>query len=333
MNQVANRSANAVAALQGLKKGIANVKSTLVKKGGDPYLRLLKDGSWVYGQEDVEVEAGSAWAINPLSIMHGWVAWKRGEDVDNSGGPLDERMVPASQPKPAEHELPELSDKSGRWDQQYSFSMVCLTGADKGEQVLFKTNSVGGVALVDSILNAISAQLDDDPDNPVPVVVLDSESYKHKRYGQVATPIMDIKTWRALSDDLPDVQAELDEQAEAAPEPEPEPAKPAARRRNAGKAQASAADDDPELAALEAAIAAKKAGKTKPATKPVETEAQKRKRELQEQLAALEADDGDGDDGDGGDGDGDGDDGAVETTANATVAANQPIRRRRNATA
>lgn len=325
MNQVATRSAAAtnVAALQGLKKAIANVKSTLVKKGGDPFLRLLKDGTWVYGQEDTEVQAGSAWAINPMSIMHGWVAWERGDDADNSKGPEQDIMISASLPMPSLDSLPKLV-KAQKYEQQFSFSMVCLTGEDVGEQVLYKTASVGGVAAVDTILNAISAQLDADLDNPVPVVVLEVDSYPHKKYGKTYTPIFAIKTWRPLSDELPDVQAELDAQgAEQQAAAEPEPAKPARRRAGsvpptpAPTTAPQAADEDDELAALEAAIAAKKA-KLDAAKNgaglgdAIEDEKAKRRAELVAQLEAMGDDNPDGESKVGG-------------------AATAPMRRRRNA--
>jgi hypothetical protein len=306
MNQVATRSATAVAALQSLKKGIANVKATLVKKGGEPFLRLLKDGNWVYGQEDTEVQAGSAWAINPMSIMHGWVAWERGEEADNSKGPEQDIMVSAQMPMPSPDSLPKLV-RAQKYEQQFSFSMVCLTGEDKGEQVLYKTASVGGVAAVDTILNAISAQLDDDPENPVPVVLLEVDSYNHKKYKKTYTPVFSIKTWRPLSDELPDVQAELDAQeAEQPAAAEPEPAKPARRRAASVPATPTpaqqAADEDPELAALEAEIARRQAAKTAPAAAEAQTQAvdleaaakAKRRAELVAQLEAMGDDNPDG---------------------------------------
>lgn len=320
-NQVANAaSGGAIAALQGLKKGIANVKATLVKKGGDPFLRLLKDGTWVYGQEDTEVEAGSAWAINPLSIQHGWVAWERGEEADNSKGPEQEVMVPCSMTLPSLDTLPKLA-RAQRYDQQFAFTMVCLTGEDKGEQVLYKNASVGGVAMVDTILNAISSQLDDDPENPVPVVVLSSSYYQHKKHGKTYTPIMTIKMWKPLTDDLPTVEdlQDADETTDVQTQAE-QPAPEAKRTRKASVPTTKpAVDEDPELAALEAAIAAKKAAKDKAAQLTVDdgaAEKARRRAELQAQLDAMEAGEGE-DAGEAG--------GAAPETASA-----QPIRRRRN---
>lgn len=325
MNAVTRAAGTALGALSALKKNIANVQQTLVKKGGEPYLRLLKDGIWVYGADDVEVEQGSAWAVNPLSVMHGYSCWKRGTDpktkkeYTNEGGPLGEAMVSASFPMPLLDSLPDYSEQGGVWVQTFSVSLKCLTGTDKGEQVLFKTNSVGGVAEFDKLLSAISVQIDEDGDHPVPVIILDVDSYKHKSYGKTFVPVFAIKQWVALSDDLPDIQKEPDE----AEGDEPEEAAPAVKPTRTRKAsvptvkpvaepEPEGEDEDDELAAMEAEIARRKAEKDAAKAQPVESEKDRRKRELQEQLAAL-------------------DDGAtVEDEAPAAKpAAGQPQRRRR----
>lgn len=314
MANIATRaSAGALASISALKTGLANVQSTLVKKGGDPFLKLGRDGKWTYGADNVEVEKGSAWAINPLSLMHGWVAWERGDNADNSGGPENEIMVMATQPKPPEHELPKLAKPNSQWAQQYSFSLLCVSGEDKGEQTLFKTNSVGGIAVVDKLLKEIGLQLEADPTKPVPIVVLDSDSYIHKRYGKTYAPIMEVRDWVALSDDLPDVQADLDGEGEPDEPKAAEPAKATRTRKPAEPAPVAAEpDEDDEIAKMEAMIAAKKAAKAGTTAAPVETEAERRKRELREQLAALDAEDTD-----------------TPEPAAAVPAAGQPIRRRR----
>lgn len=328
MANIAPRAAGgALAMVQALKAGIANVQQTLVKKGGDPYLKLGRDGIWTYGADNVEVEAGSAWAINPMSIMHGWVAWQRGDDADNSGGPAGEIMVPAHMPKPPENELPQIAKPNTTWGQQYSFSLLCVSGEDKGEKTLYKVNSVGGIAEVDRILKAIGIQLEVDPEKCVPIVVLGSDSYMHKKYKKTYTPIMDIREWVPLTDELPDIAAE-EEAEQAEPAAAAEPAKPARTRKAAEPAAAAAPvatatdpDEDPEIAEMMEKIARKQAAKTQ-AAKPIveaETEAARMKRELREKLAALEAEEaGDADD-------------APADPAPAAPAAGAPIRRRRAA--
>lgn len=262
MNQVATRGGStAVAALSSLKAGLQNVQQTLIKKGGDPFLRLGRDGIWIYGADDTETEEGSIWAANPLSLMHGFVAWERGDKADNSGGPLGEIMVPANQPLPIKHEL---KDVGAEWQQQFSIMLKCTNLSDVGEQVLYKTASVGGIAAFDDLIKAILAQADKGTDNIVPLIDLQVDSYKHAKYGKTFTPILKITGWATLDGVV--------DEPEGDPAPEPvkqeEPAAPARRTRTrsvpttagtATAAEAAPASVEPsaadKLAAMEAEMA------------------------------------------------------------------------------
>jgi hypothetical protein len=288
-------AANAVAALGGLRSTLRNVKKTMVVKGGDPYLRMQKDGVWVYGQEDVEVGKGSLWAINPMSLMHGFIAWPDGEE---GGKPLGEVMVPGSEELPLRHTLPEVD---GDWDQQFSLILKCVKGEDAGTQVLYKTASTGGTNAVNKLIGLIDARIDDDPEHPVPIVELLSDSYPHKKYGKIRYPVFDVRDWANMAmDDYADNTGEVERAAEPAPAPEP------AKRTRRTKAQMEAAkapiaqrvaDDTahaermaradmtqavPSLEELEAMLAARKAQAA-----PQEDPAAARRRELEAELAAL----------------------------------------------
>lgn len=211
MNAIANRSSSAVAALSNLKAGLTNVATSIVATGSDPYLRLLKDGSWVYGAENVEVEDKSEWAINPLSLMHGWTAWTDYKKKANEK--LGEVMVPASMPLPPRAELRKVVDEDNNecdWSQQLSLQFQCLTGEDEGTQVQYNTTSVGGMNAVKALINAIMRQLEVDADNPVPVVVMKSDSYQHKVYGKTYVPQFDIIDWVPLDDQIKDPVKQAD---------------------------------------------------------------------------------------------------------------------------
>lgn len=195
MSEVANtnQGSTAVGALLGLKQGLSNVAQTIVVKGGDPFLRLLRDGSWVYGAENTEVQDGSLWAINPLSIQHGFVSWS--DNKKGSNEVLGEVMVPMTQPLPSQGEL---RDTGTRWDQQLAFQVSCVTGDDVGTQVLYKATSVGGMNAIKGLIGDIMKQLDKDGAKPVPVVELQNDSYMHKTYGKTYVPIFAVKRWEAL---------------------------------------------------------------------------------------------------------------------------------------
>lgn len=278
MNDVATRTAStAIGALQSLKAGIANVQQTMVKKSGNPFLRMLKDGAWVYGQEDIDVETGSLWAANPLSIEHGWVAWRRGEKVDNSGGPLGEVMVPQHLPLPAKTSLNDVG-ADAPWEYQMSIEFRCLNGTDKGEQVLYKAASVGASKAMDDLIKAISAQLDKDETHPVPVVKFDSSTYDHKTYGKTYEPIIEVFDWIELSADAPEVADPV----------KPDPVKQATRSVPAVKQAETVKAKDPadmSVEELEAYILAKK----KPAADPVVDEKAAARAKLLAELAAMDA--------------------------------------------
>lgn len=202
-NEVANRTASsAVAALGSLKQGLQNVSQTIVATGGDPYLRLQTDGNWVFSAENIEVEPGSRWAVNPFSLMHGWVAWtdRPGKQANEIVG---EVMVAMTSPLPPEHDLRDVSgtNDNANWAQQLSFQLKCTNGEDVGEQVLYKTTSVGGMNAMKKIIGAIMTQLDKDDQHPVPVIELKTDHYMHKKWGKTYTPIFDIVAWASLDGD------------------------------------------------------------------------------------------------------------------------------------
>ena len=41
---------------------------------------MLKSGNWVFGMENEEVQGGSRWIVNIMSLAHGWCCW-----VETSG--------------------------------------------------------------------------------------------------------------------------------------------------------------------------------------------------------------------------------------------------------
>lgn len=219
---IATRSTGgAVAALQGLKSGLANVAKSIVVPGGDPFLRLVQ-GAWVYGADDLEVEEGALCAVNPLSLRHGWVAWTDyPAEMKKKNEIAGEVMVPMSAPLPAFTSLPDVSSFTGaRWVQQLSLTIVITNGEDAGTQVDYKTNSVGGLRAVRELVEDIMQHLEADSDHPVPVIELGVDSYKHKTYGKTFTPVFAIKKWIALDDDsLPADDAGSDEEATQAGEP------------------------------------------------------------------------------------------------------------------
>jgi hypothetical protein len=98
--------------------------------------------------------------------------------------------------------------------------LKCLTGEDAGLECRYTTTSVGGKRAVQTLAVAIAAQVEKDPERPVPIVTLGKDHYQHKSYGRIYTPVFEIVEWVSMDGE------------EAAPEAEAG-AQPRRRRRAA----------------------------------------------------------------------------------------------------
>lgn len=223
MNELAPRfSGTGLMSRDDLAKSLNNASMTMPRVGGDKqFLKLDKgNGQWIYGQEETLVEDDALWAVNPASFEHGYIAWDEAQLVEG------EVMVPISRNLPAQVAL-RTSAPDGQttgqngWQFQMSVDMVCIKGEDEGTVVQYKQSSVGAMKAFRSLTDAVGTQLADNKDEIVPIIVMKSDSYKHKKWGRIFNPIFEIVEWRTMDDNSAP--------AEAAAEPE----KPAARTRTA----------------------------------------------------------------------------------------------------
>ena len=183
-------------ALRTLEKDVGAVGSVILK--------MDKGGHWIYGAEQTEVESDSTWAVNPFSFIHGYIAWGDGEV-------LGEMMVPVTEPKPELPPVPHGAKKG--WEVQVGMSLKCLSGPDKGLEVRYTTTSVGGKRAVNTLGIAIAAQCETTPGKPVPVVALKKDSYQHKSYGKIYTPVLEIQDWASMDGQTEDAEEAKEEAA------------------------------------------------------------------------------------------------------------------------
>jgi hypothetical protein len=152
---------------------------------GDPFLKLAKSGDWIYGADEIEVQEKSQWLVNPNTISEGFVNWGDGEL-------LGEEMALMTGDAIVSHTLPIIAGSKRGWEKQLGIQLYCMTGEDKGTQVLYKTASKGGIKAVRALITAIVSQINSDPSNISPVITLDVDSYKHKQYGKIYTPELNL---------------------------------------------------------------------------------------------------------------------------------------------
>ena len=203
-----------------------------IDQGDVPFLRLLKSGEWVYGADDIDIQTGSLWAVNPQSFSEGYINWGDGEL-------LGEEMTAMVGTPIILGDLPIIAGSQRGWQKQLGFQLLCLNGEDEGTQVLFKSSSKGGIKAIRTLMTTVVAQIAVDPANIVPVMPLSQGSYKHKTYGRIYFPVFEVKEWTPMNNTAPVVDVDLAavevavaaDVAEVAATPDPVAAKPTKRRR------------------------------------------------------------------------------------------------------
>ena len=190
-----------------LKSTLAKYRAAAPTLGsGEQFLRLTRGGLWVFGADSVPAGDGR-WIVHPMSFQHGYISWS---DDDGPARVLGEIMVPFTEGVPPKIELEETGQP---WADQVGFH---IAGIEEKATLVYKTTSLGGKRAHQGIIDAILARMDEDSVKIAPIVRLKSESYRHKKWGEIFTPIFEIVGWADPKD------------AEA-----PEEKKPARRKRRA----------------------------------------------------------------------------------------------------
>lgn len=163
---------------------------------GVVFLKMDKSGHWVFGVDRDEVEAGSLWAVNPFSFVHGYVAW-------GMGTALGEKTVAITEAKPEMGAAPNGAEKG--WEYQMGMSLKCTSGVDKDLDARFMTTSLGGKRALQEFAAEVANQIDKDPSKPVPIVRLKNSDYMHKLYSRLYNPVFEIKNWTSMEGEAAEV--------------------------------------------------------------------------------------------------------------------------------
>lgn len=250
------------------KKALVATQQVAAVRGGTPFLRMLKqDGTWVYGANETEVQEGSQWAINPLSLQIGFVCWN-----PKGGKPLGKHMRSIFETPLMLSDMPDLG---ASWDENIGLELMCLNGEDKGTQVEYTANSYGGRKAFTALVAALQKQLDLDPSKIVPVVNLTNDSYKSPQWGTIFNPVFEIVSWMAMAAqaaEAPTAAAAKEEPAKAETAPAQKPKRAPA---TAPVTDVNSADvEDGGAAAQRIADAVAAAGRERVAEPAAETAAQ-----------------------------------------------------------
>ena len=100
--------------VQSLSTALRVAAQNAAPAGGVVILKMDRTGHWVFGADQEEVEAGSKWAVNPFSFLHGYIAW-------GDGVVLAEKLAPMTEPLPEVDAAPPGASKG--WELQLGLSL------------------------------------------------------------------------------------------------------------------------------------------------------------------------------------------------------------------
>lgn len=165
--------------------------------GGGDFLQLKEATGWTYGQDKVETEDGAKWAINPASMAKGFIFWSKDSRV------LGDVLQPVTQgliPRDSLEEINEPSDNG--WASQCGFTLSCVSGEDKGQEVLYKASTMGADREFARLYNEIIAKAKSGSPDIVPIILLERGGYDHpiKVRGFITEPVFKIVGWQGLED-------------------------------------------------------------------------------------------------------------------------------------
>ena len=164
---------------------------------GKALLKMDKSsGVWNFGVDNEKLAHGTVLIANPASLQSGYIAWYQakveGEVMQSHAlGPVDpQKLGPVNSGSvPPGKKLP-----SGKgWETQVSIDLI--TRSDIPLSLVYKTSSVGGLKAILTLAGEISFGMNENPARVYPLVEIGVDSYEHKEFGTVYTPVLAIIGW------------------------------------------------------------------------------------------------------------------------------------------
>lgn len=173
----------------------SKVHHTDKSSAGKAFLKFdFKDGSFVYGRDQVEVTDEEI-VVNVATFSHGWTLW-----VGNQPKKVMRSFVePLPDPMPAQD--------GAQPSESRSFEARFLD-EDDDTILVFETNSFGGRKGADALLTEVSIRSGaGEKEYLYPVVKLTSENYKSKQGSTIHNPVFTVVGWMNQEGDRKDAAA------------------------------------------------------------------------------------------------------------------------------
>ena len=227
MNEVAKQGSGSNLAF--LQKNLGRVRSRLPEAGGAGILRFLTDGEWVFGKEDNALPKGTRIAINPMAIKQGYVCWTDREGKGSKNKLMAEELWGLGDDIPMKSEMPDFHDEESAtsplpWKDIIEFRVKVMSGTYKGQELVYKPSSVGGLNAARSLIDAVFERVGAGDEFFHPVVELGSDHYTHTQWGRTYVPVLSVVEWANDEGDIEGETPQIEEKPKSTKRRKAEPA-------------------------------------------------------------------------------------------------------------
>ncbi len=215
MNALVTKNFGSAAAAKAYAQALK--KSSEKNKGSDglPILKLGKDdGLWYFGEDNTAVAEDDLWLVDCCNIMHGFVAFKLGEnglveyEDENGEEKQAEFLISITEDEDDLYDtLPELEPETYKKDRkkvtetpEYKYTKVvrlrCIEGENEGEVAIYKPTAPSAISEVAKMESEVSKRILSEDESPfMPIIELTSGGFKSKNYGFIRTPKFGYVDW------------------------------------------------------------------------------------------------------------------------------------------
>ena len=183
---------------------------------GTPFLKFIK-GLYQFGTDNEELPIGTRLVPHMDELKAGFIKWK-------DGVPETETMVRVGDGKPIPRREDLGDDDRNAWetdpngtpqDPWQAVNTLPMKDPETGQEHIFTTGSRGGIGAVGKLCIAYARQRQR---GKLPIIEIDSDSYRHRTYGDVSYPTFKIVGWQSEAkliagekggDDLDEVLSEV----------------------------------------------------------------------------------------------------------------------------
>ncbi len=162
-----------------------------------PFLKFVK-GQFKYGVDDEVLPIGTRLVPHMGELRAGYIKWK-------DGAPETETMVRIADGKPIPQREDLGDNDRNEWetdpngtpqDPWQECNTLPFKDPETGQEFVFSTGSRGGIGAIGKLSTSYSRERQKQA-GKLPVIEINSGSYRHRTYGDVAFPTFKIVGWKS----------------------------------------------------------------------------------------------------------------------------------------